>query len=211
MAISIVLADDHRIILEGLDQLFRRESDFKVVATCTSGEDAVAAVQEHRPDVLVLDYRMPRGDGLWVLKTLRTRSAVTRSVLLTAMMDEDDMIQAIELGVAGVVLKEAASVMLVSCVRRIMKGERVLDPSLMTRALDKMLHRQDGERVAEMLSPRETEIVKMVATGLRNKDIADRLDIGSGTVKTHLHAIYEKLGLRGRVELTMYAYERGMV
>jgi two-component system nitrate/nitrite response regulator NarL len=211
MAISIVLADDHRIILDGLAQLFSRESDFRVVATCTSGEDAVIAVQEHRPDVLVLDFQMPRGDGLWVLKTLRGKNTVTRSVLLTAMMDEDDTIQAIELGVAGVVLKEAASVNLVSCVRRVMHGERVLDPVMMTRALDRMLHRQDGERPTEMLSPRETEIVKMVATGLRNKDIADKLDIGAGTVKTHLHAIYEKLGLRGRVELTMYAYERGMV
>ncbi len=211
MMIRLVLADDHRIILEGLEQLFRRERDFDVIATCTSGEEAIEATRKFKPDVLVLDLRMPRGDGLSVMRTLRAEGLPTRIVLLTASMEDDEVVEAVQLGVTGLVLKEAAAVKLVNCVRRVHAGERSLEPALVDRALNRVLKKQDAVRLTESLSPRETEIVKMVAVGMRNKEIANKLDIGEGTVKSHLHAIYEKLGVHGRVELTMYAYERGMV
>ncbi|MGZ4777981.1 MAG: response regulator [Thermoanaerobaculia bacterium] len=205
--IKLILADDHRIILEGLEQLFRRERDFQVLTTCTSGEDALIAVRKLKPDVLVLDYQMPRGDGLSTLKALRAEGLTTRVVLLTATMDEDDVLDAMQAGVHGLVLKESAAVNLVNCVRRVAAGQRVLDESMVSRALDRMAQRQD---VNNTLSARETEIVKMVASGLRNKEIAGKLAIGEGTVKSHLHTIYEKLGVHGRVELTLYAQERGI-
>lgn len=211
MMIRLVLADDHRIILEGLEQLFRRERDFDVIATCTSGEEAIEATRKFKPDVLVLDLRMPRGDGLSVMRALRADGLPTRIVLLTASMEDDEVVEAVQLGVTGLVLKEAAAVKLVNCVRRVHAGERSLEPALVDRALNRVLKKQDAVRLTESLSPRETEIVKMVAVGMRNKEIANKLDIGEGTVKSHLHAIYEKLGVHGRVELTMYAYERGMV
>jgi two-component system nitrate/nitrite response regulator NarP len=206
--IRLILADDHRIILEGLEQLFRRERDFQVMATCTNGADALVAVRHHKPDVLVLDYQMPHGDGLSTLKAVRAENLNTRVVLLTATMDEDDVLDAMQAGVHGLVLKESAAVMLVNCVRRVAAGQRVLDESMVNRALDRMAQRQD---VSNTLSVRETEIVKMVASGLRNKEIAGKLSIGEGTVKSHLHTIYEKLGVHGRVELTLYAQERGIV
>lgn len=206
--IRLILADDHRIILEGLEQLFRRERDFQVLTTCTSGQDALIAVRQHKPDVLVLDYQMPRGDGLSTLKSLRAEGLTTRVVLLTATMDEDDVLDAMQAGVHGLVLKESAAVNLVNCVRRVAAGQRVLDESMVSRALDRMAQRQD---VSNTLSARETEIVKMVASGLRNKEIAAKLAIGEGTVKSHLHTIYEKLSVHGRVELTLYAQERGIV
>jgi len=210
--IRLVLADDHRIILEGLEQLFRREKDFQVVATATSGHDTLVAVQVHRPDVLVLDIRMPHGDGLSVLKKMHEEKIATRVVLLTATLDEDEVLQAMQSGVWGLVLKESAAVMLVDCVRKVSQGERLLDQAMVSRALDKMLRRQDAmKEVAQVLSPRESEIVKMVAVGMRNKEIANKLFIGEGTVKSHLHAIYKKLGVHGRVELTVYAHERGIV
>jgi two-component system nitrate/nitrite response regulator NarL len=210
--IRLVLADDHRIILEGLEQLFRREKDFQVLATATSGQDTLVAVKIHRPDVLVLDIRMPRGDGLWVLKQIQEEALPTRVVLLTATLDEDEVLEAMQSGVWGLVLKESAAVMLVDCVRRVAGGERLLDQAMVSRALDKMLRRQDAmKEVAEVLSPRESEIVKMVAVGMRNKEIANKLFIGEGTVKSHLHAIYKKLGVHGRVELTVYAHDRGIV
>jgi DNA-binding NarL/FixJ family response regulator len=206
--IRLILADDHRIILEGLEQLFRREREFQVLATCTSGREALVAVRLHKPDVLVLDYQMPNGDGLSTLKAMRAENLTTRVVLLTATMDEDDVLDAMQAGVHGLVLKESAAVMLVNCVRRVAAGQRVLDESMVSRALDRMAQRQD---VSNTLSARETEIVKMVAAGLRNKEIAGKLAIGEGTVKSHLHTIYEKLGVHGRVELTLYAQERGIV
>jgi len=206
--IRLVLADDHRIILEGLEQLFRRERDFQVLATVTSGSDALVAVRKHKPDVLVLDFQMPHGDGLSTLKAVRAENLHTRVVLLTATMDEDDVLDAMQAGVHGLVLKESAAVNLVNCVRRVAAGHRVLDEAMVNRALDRMAQRQD---VSNTLSARETEIVKMVAAGLRNKEIATKLSIGEGTVKSHLHTIYEKLGVHGRVELTLYAQERGIV
>jgi DNA-binding NarL/FixJ family response regulator len=121
------------------------------------------------------------------------------------------MLEAMQNGVSGLVLKESAAVGLVQTVRRVQRGERALEPSLVSRALDRLAQREDAKKIAEVLSKRETEIVKMVAAGLRNKEIALKLSIGEGTVKTHLHTIYEKLGVHGRVELTMYAYERGLI
>lgn len=211
MTVRLVLADDHRIILEGLEQLFRREKDFDVLATATNGQAALAAVQKHRPDVLVLDIRMPDGDGLWVLKQVHSEKLPTRVVLLTATLDEDEVLDAMQSGVAGLVLKEAAAVNLVDTVRRVHRGERALEPTLVSRALDRLAQREEAKKIVEVLSRRETEIVKMVAAGLRNKEIAHKLSIGEGTVKTHLHTIYEKLGVHGRVELTMLALERGII
>lgn len=211
MIIRLVLADDHRIILEGLEQLFRRERDFEVLATATNGEDALAAVRQHRPDVLVLDIRMPVRNGLWVLKQVHAEKIPTRVVLLTATLDEDEVLDAMQSGVSGLVLKEAAAVNLVDTVRKVQRGERALEPSLVSRALDRLAQREDARKIVEVLSRRETEIVKMVAAGLKNKEIANKLSIGEGTVKTHLHTIYEKLGVHGRVELTMYALETGII
>ncbi len=211
MTIRLVLADDHRIILEGLEQLFRREKDFEILATATNGQAALAAVRTHRPDVLVLDIRMPEGDGLWVLKQVHSEKLPTHVVLLTATLDEDEVLEAMQSGVAGLVLKEAAAVNLVDAVRRVHRGERALEPTLVNRALDRLAQREEAKKIVEVLSRRETEIVKMVASGLRNKEIANKLSSGEGTVKTHLHTIYEKLGVHGRVELTMYALERGIL
>ena len=209
--VRLVLADDHRIILEGLEQLFSRWDEFQVVATATNGEDALTAVRKHKPDILVLDVQMPGRDGLSVLKQIHAEKLPTRVILLTATLDEDGVLDAMQSGVSGLVLKESAAVALVQTVKRVMRGERALEPSLVSSALDRLAQREDARQIVEVLSKRETEIVKMVAGGLRNKEIADKLSIGEGTVKSHLHSIYEKLGVHGRVELTMYAYERGII
>ena len=168
-------------------------------------------MQRHRPDVLVLDVNMPRGDGMWVVRQLPPLNLPTQVVLLTASLEEEEVVEAVRAGVRGLVLKEAAAISLVECARRVAAGERVLDNAMVGRALDHVLKREAGAKeLRAILSPRETDIVKMVATGMRNKEIASKLAIGEGTVKSHLHAIYEKLGVHGRVELTRYAYERGL-
>ena len=149
----------HRSSLEGLEQLFRREKDFDVVATATNGEDALAAVRKHRPDILVLDIQMPKGNGLWVLKQVHTEKLHTRVVLLTATLDEDEVLDAMQAGVSGLVLKEAAAVNLVETVRRVQRGERALEPTVVSRALDRLSQREEAKKIVEVLSRRETEIV----------------------------------------------------
>ena len=212
MAISLVLADDHPIVLDGLENLFRQEADFKVLGRCVNGEEALRAVREYRPDVLILDIRMFRMDGLAVLREMKKEGLSTRVVLLTVALDEDQVVEAIRLGVSGMVLKEMAPRLLVQCVRKVHAGEQWLERKSFGRAMERMLRREAGAReIAGILTPREIEIVRMAATGLRNKQIAEKLFISEGTAKIHLHNIYEKLGLSDRLELARYARDKGLV
>jgi DNA-binding NarL/FixJ family response regulator len=209
--IRIVLADDHVIVLDGLEQLFRLEPEFEVVARSTTAEAAVKAVQEHRPDVLVLDLVMPGHDGMWVLRELSELNLPTRTVLLTAHVEENRLVEAIRLGVWGVVLKEMAPRMLMECVRKVYAGEKWLEQQSVTRAIERMQKRESEiDRLTRLLTPRELEIVRLASEGLRNKEIGERLSITEGTVKIHLHNIYEKLGVTGRSQLILYATKHGL-
>ncbi len=212
MPIRIVIADDHPIVLDGLEQLFRLEEEFEIVGRCTNGQEALDAVEAHHPDILILDLRMPLRSGLGVLREMRQRGLDTRVVVLTAALDEDEVVDAIRLGVKGVVLKEMAPRLLVQCVRKVHDGGQWLEKDSIGKALDKMLNRPGGlPSGAGSLTPREIDVVRLVAEGLRNKEIADRLQISEGTVKIHLHSIYEKLQIGGRVELSVFARDRGIV
>ena len=211
MPIRVIVADDHPIVLEGLAQLFNIEKDFKVVEQCSSGAEALDAVQRLKPDVLVLDVRMPKVDGLAVLRELAARKSPTRVVLLTAEINDNEVLEAVRLGVSSIVLKETASQMLLQAARAASRGEQMLDDRSVRRALDHLLRREAGVAAARrVLTPRELEIVRMVATGLRNKQIGEALSISEGTVKIHLHSIYAKLGVSGRVELMIYAREHAL-
>ena len=212
MPITLVIADDHPLILDGMENLFRLEKDFKVVARCLDGEETVKAVRKHKPDVLVLDIRMPGTDGLSLLRGMRKEKLSTRVVLLTGALDEDELAEAVRLGVRGLVLKEMAPKLLVQCIRQVHAGELWLEKRSVTSALEKLLQREVGQReIAQLLTPREIEIVKQVAAGLRNTEIAKKLFISEGTVKMHLHNIYQKLGVDSRTKLTRYAQEKGLV
>ena len=211
MAIKLVLADDHPLVLDGLEQLFSAEQDIKVVARCMDGEATLAAVRKHRPDVVVLDLRMPVKDGLEVLRQIRLEKLPTRVVILTAALDEDDVVEAIRLGAPGVVLKEMAPHFLVQCIRKVHAGEQWLEKRSVSLALEQLLRREAASReIAKVVTARELEIVRMVASGLRNKDIAERLFISEGTIKMHLHNIYGKLGVDGRLQLARYAKDKGL-
>jgi DNA-binding NarL/FixJ family response regulator len=210
MPIRIALVDDHQIVLHGLEQLFERHDDFTVVAACSDGATAIAAVAERDPDVLVLDLRMPGGSGLDVLRALAGRHEKCRRVLLTAAIRDDEVMEAIKLGVTGLVLKESAPEVLLECVRAVHAGRQWIERDTVTRALQSAVARGSGG-AAETLTPRELEIVRMVAQGLRNKAIAERLSISEGTVKVHLHNIYEKLGVDGRLELVLCAQQQRLI
>lgn len=169
MTIRLVLVDDHPITLDGLAQLFSTEPDFEVVAQATSGEEGLKAVRRLLPDILVLDLRMPEMDGLAVLVEMQRLRLPTRTVVLTAL-DDEEVLQALYLGARGIVLKDMASRLVVQCIRT---------------------------------------VARMIARGLPSKAVASELDISEGTARLHLHHVYEKLNLNGRVALVRYMQRQG--
>jgi DNA-binding NarL/FixJ family response regulator len=210
--IRIVLVDDHPIVLQGLQHLFERQEDFAVVACCPDADSALESVRTQRPDVLVLDLRMPGRNGIDVLRAINSESIPCRTVLLTAAVSEDQVLEAVRLGAAGLVLKESPPETLLSCVRRVHRGEQWIDRDTVTRAFRTVLDREAAQKEAsQTLTPREIEIVRMVARGLRNRAIAERLSISEGTVKVHLHNIYEKFGVDGRLELVLVAQQKALI
>ena len=210
--IRLVLADDHPIVLNGLAQLFQLEADFEVLALCPDGEQALQAVRRHRPDLLILDLKMPVKDGLAVLREIRAEGASPHVILLTAALDDSEVFEAVRLGVDGVVLKETAPDVLLRAVRQVHAGGQWLEKRSVGQALQRTFDREaDARGVAAVLTPRELEIARMVASGLRNKEISDRLHISEGTVKIHLHNIYDKLKVPGRLELAFYLQKKGLV
>jgi len=212
MSTRIVLADDHPIVLHGLQQLFERQGDFAVVALCADGLAAIEAVRAHHPDVLVLDLRMPGQNGVEVLRTLSAEQIPCKSVLLTAAVRDEEVVEAVKSGAMGIVLKESPADVLLDCVRTVARGESWIERDTVTRAFRTVVGREATAEPAEgSLTPREVEMVRMVAQGLRNKAIAERLTISEGTVKVHLHNIYEKLGVDGRLELVLCAQRKGIV
>ena len=210
MTIRLVLADDHPIVLDGLEQLFLLEKDCEVVARARNGDEALRAVRQFQPDVLVLDLRMPGTDGLAVLGQMRREALPTRVVILSAMND-DDLFEAIRLGARGVVLKDMAPRLLMQCVRTVHAGGKWLEKGVATSAVEKLLEREAGiKAVAETLTPRELEVARMIAKGVPSKTVASRLAITEGTAKLHLHHVYEKLKVEGRVGLMRFMHSRGL-
>ena len=212
MSIRVVLVDDHPIVLQGLQHLFARQPDIEVAACGASVSDGLAAARSARPDVLVLDLRMPDGGGLAVLDALERERSTIRTVVLTAAISDEEVAHALKKGAMGLVLKESSPEQLVECVRRVHAGERWLDPDAIARVLEPAAATASpaAER-ATTLTGREREVVRMIAAGLRNRDIGERLSISENTVKVHLHNIYEKLGVEGRMELLLLAQELKMV
>ena len=210
--ISLVLADDHPIVLAGLENMLRRERDCRVVASCVDGVEVMRAITRHSPDVAVLDLRMPRMDGLAVLRQIQKEKLVTRTVLLAAVLEDDDLVEAVRLGVRGIVLKEMAPTLVVQCVREVHAGGQWLEKRSVSQAIEKLIRREEATRdMAKILTPRELQIAGAVASGLRNKEIADKLGIAEGTVKIHLHVIYEKLKIDGRMALVLRMKDNAMI
>jgi DNA-binding NarL/FixJ family response regulator len=209
--IRVILADDHPLVLNGLYHLLLEHSEFEVLARCSSGAEALAAVKVHQPDILVLDLLMPGMDGLAVARALQPAGGLPRIVLLTAQLHEDQLIEALQLGIRGFVLKEMATTLLVECLRRVHAGGQWLEKDSANRAMAKLVRREaKGREIASLLTPREIEVARLVAKGLTNKEIADKLCIADGTVKIHLHNIYEKAKIGRRSELVRFADDYGL-
>jgi DNA-binding NarL/FixJ family response regulator len=197
MAIRLVVADDHPVVLEGLVSIFQSNPKFEVSARCVDGEETLEAVRSYRPDVLILDLRMPRLNGLEVLESMRRENYPTATVLLTAQLDEGELFQAVSLGVHGIVLKEEAPRDLVRCIEEVHAGKSWLEGRVAPTLADR------PAPLEQILTGREIDVARQVAVGKRNREIASELGITEGTIKLHLHNIYEKLGLEGRLELAL--------
>ena len=210
--IRIVIADDHAVVRRGLRQFFLEEEGFEVVAECDDGFAAIEAVHNLKPDIALLDLRMPGIDGLEVARRLRNAGSDSPVVLLVASITDDEVIEAMRLGVKGIVLKEMAPSLLVQSVRKVAAGGVWVEKQSVTRAVERLIHQEStGREVRVNLTPRELDVVRMVAEGYGNREIGERLFISEATVKTHLHAIYEKLGVKGRVQLSKYASDHRLL
>ena len=181
-----------------------------MVEGCANGEDALQAIRKHSPDVASLDLRMPGMSGLAVAQALQAEGHPTKIVLLTADIDEPVMMEILKAGVQGLLLKEMAPRLLVQCIRKVYEGEQWIERNVAQRALEKMIKRESDAKAVLQLTPRERDLVRMISQGKRNKDIAEALCISVGTVKTHLHNIYDKLGIDGRMPLMRYARDNGI-
>ncbi len=212
MNVRIVLADDHPAVRKGLIQVFSEEGDLEVVAECCDGETALVAIREHAPDVAVVDLRMPRATGLDVLKRLQSEAVRPPVILLVGNISDDEVMEAMRLGVKGIVLKEFAPSLLVQSVRKVASGGVWLEKESVARVLDKLLGKEERAQSARsILTAREIELTVMTAGGLSNREIAEKLFISEGTVKSHLHTIFEKLSIKGRMQLAQFARENSLV
>ena len=197
----ILLADDHPMIQAAVEAMLRG-SDYQLVAKAGSGAEALDAIAEHNPEIVVLDVQMPDGTGLDVLRKLRSDGDDRSIVLLTASIDEAGFAEALKLKVDGVLLKTSDPALLIDCLDSVRGGEEWIDPHLNAEAA-----RTEGGRDRSILSPRETELVSLVRQGMRNRDIAAQLGITEGTVKVYLHSVFEKTGVANRTELAIRAAE----
>jgi DNA-binding NarL/FixJ family response regulator len=206
-AIRIVIADDQVLFCEGLRRLLDAEADFSVVATCGDGAEATRHVLDLRPDVLLLDLAMPHTGGLEALQALAERGGDVRTIVLTADIDSDEMLRAIQLGARGVLLKDAAPQLLFKCVRAVMQGDYWVGREQFAGIARRLhtLEQQDQAPPASTLSDRELAIVAAVLEGASNKDIGAQFSISVQTVKNHLSHIFDKLGVSSRLELALYA------
>jgi two-component system nitrate/nitrite response regulator NarP len=196
----VLLADDHPMIGAALDVLLRG-TDYEIIGRARSGADALAQVQKDKPDLLLLDVHMPDGSGLDVLRKLREGRRAPIVVLLTAGMDDSQLLAADRLAAEGMVLKTSDPALLIECMDKVRKGERFVDPEI----AERMAHVKDRASRAPSLTPRERDLVELVRQGLRNRDIGAKLGVTEGTVKVYLHAIFDKLGVDNRTELAMRA------
>ncbi|HEY4710410.1 MAG TPA: response regulator transcription factor [Candidatus Cybelea sp.] len=212
-AIRILVADDHAIFRDGLRKLLEVADDVQIIGEASNGVECVKMLAKFKPDILLLDLRMPEKDGLGVLEEVNFDSLPTRVIVLTAAEDDRDVVRAMRLGARGVVLKQSASDLLLKSIRKVADGEIWLDNRMTAEVIDafKKSSESGQRREKPLLSDREKEIVQLVAQGFRNREIGEKLFISEQTVKNHLHNIFDKLGVSDRLELALYAIHHRLI
>ena len=210
MSIQIVLADPHPVMLDGLKTVFSDHEDFNVVACTQDGLSALDAVNQYKPDVLLMELSLPKKNGLSLIKDIYEQHIPTHPVVFTGATIADVM-QAIDLGVQGLVSKDKPKEFLTRCIRAVKDGNKWLDEDLAMRAVTHLMDRsKNGNDIAGLLTSREMAVAKLAMEGWPNKRIASKLCISEGTAKLHLHHIYQKLNCSGRMALVLHMQKNGV-
>ncbi len=210
--VRILLADDHTILREGIKVLLNRERDMEIVAEAEDGAQALEKVRTAKPDVVVMDISMPKIGGLEVTREITETFPDVKVVILTMHDNEEYLVQALKSGAKGYVLKEAAATDLAEAIRAVVRGDAYLYPAVARKLVDDYVNRVRTIKTAsESLTPREREVLKLVAEGHTNKEIADYLGISVKTVENHRANLMRKLDLHDRTELARYAIKIGLV
>jgi DNA-binding NarL/FixJ family response regulator len=211
----ILIADDHPIFRDGLKRLLESEREFKVVGEACDGVDAVKLVRELKPEILLLDLAMPRRAGLEALREMGSEPLSARVILLTAAAEEDQIVEALQLGARGVVLKDSATQILLKSIRAVMNGEYWVGRESVSNLVqylrslvDSSSH--DARKKKYGLTPRELEVISAVVAGYANKEIAQHFKISEDTVKHHLSNIFDKVGVSTRLELALFAVNQAL-
>jgi DNA-binding NarL/FixJ family response regulator len=205
-SVSIIVVDDHPVVLRGVVTLLNEDKTFEVIASCANGAEAIDTIRNLRPALALLDMNMASPNGLQILKTVVAENIPTRVIFLAASLSDHEIVAATAGGAYGIVLKETAPETLISCLHAVAAGQKWLPAKLVDGALERTLesHAQIA-RVEHLLTRREIEVMLKVADGLPNKEVGSQLSISEGTVKIHLHSIYNKVGVSNRTSLANFA------
>jgi DNA-binding NarL/FixJ family response regulator len=212
----LVIADDHAIMREGLRALLETEDSFEVVGTAENGREAVSAVREHQPDLLLMDLSMPQADGLSAIRELVRRGVRTKVLVLTMHRTEEHIRAALQAGAGGYVLKDATRSELLTAIRTVLKGKTYVSPAVAERIVSGYLDGRRGEpgavrSLADRLTTREKQVLKLIAEGARNRDIAEALFLSVKTVEKHRANLMAKLDLHNTAALTAFAIENKLI
>ena len=214
LKVKVALVDDHTLFREGIKRILSLEPDIEIVGEAVDGEEVLLLLNHCRPDVLLLDIKMEKINGLQILPQIVGQYPQLKVIVLTAQISQAESVRAVKDGARGIILKHAASEFLIKGIRKVFDGELWADTSTMTRVVESLSSKYRGERDSEKdrkeLSQREKEVVGLVASGCRNKEIANKLFISEQTVKTHLSNIFQKLEINDRLELALYAMRNGL-
>ena len=213
--IKVAIVDDHTLFREGIKKILSLEKDVEVVGEAADGEEVLDLLNRCPIEIMLLDIKMEKINGLQVLPQIIDQYPQLKVIIVTAQISLTESVKAIRDGARGIILKHAASEFLIKGIRKVFEGELWADSSTMTQVVESLSrkYRVDGrpDRGRKDLSERETEVVVLIATGHRNKEIASKLFISEQTVKTHLSNIFQKLGVNDRLELALYAMRNGLV
>jgi DNA-binding NarL/FixJ family response regulator len=205
MTVRVFLLDDHEVVRRGLRDLLEAEDDLTVVGEAGTAEEALRRIPATRPDVAVLDVRLPDGDGVEVCREIRSSHPDINCLMLTSFADDDALFSAIMAGAAGYVLKQVRGTDLVDGVRRVGRGESLLDPAVTGRVLDRLRERSDGADELSALTEQERKLLSLIAEGLTNRQIGERMYLAEKTVKNYVSNVLAKLGMSRRSEAAAYA------
>jgi NarL family two-component system response regulator LiaR len=209
-AIRVLVADDHAVVREGLRTFLSLQDGIEVVGEAADGESAVREAEHLAPDVILMDLVMPRLDGVGAMRELRRRMPGCRVIVLTSYAQDDRLLPAIQAGAAGYLLKDAQPQEIARAVRAAHAGEALLDPSVAARLVDAIAD-PPGARPAQRLTPREREVLALIARGMPNKRIARELGVSEKTVKTHVGHVLAKLGVTDRTQAALHAVREGLL